>query len=239
MENYVARNWFTCVYEPRPGVQKGCHETYHFDDVAIQRHSFSKDFKGANKHDLVSAIESAVAVLKDKAAPVPFSIKDKKEALLMLAHLLGDLHQPLHVGSVYLDAGGARVDPDKSADIDPDTDTIGGNAITDQGINLHTEWDAIPVDLGESADGDMLREALTVTTSAELIENWPAVWAGETVALADSVFYPATFAQDRPKHWIVTFKDRQSYLRNQDVTKRRQLARGGARLAQILNEVWP
>jgi hypothetical protein len=220
-------------------VVKGCHETYHFDDVAIQRRSFSPDFKGTNNHDLVSATGAAIAVLEDKPPPAPFSIKDKKAALLMLAHFVGDLHQPLHVGSVYLDASGARVDPDKSGAIDPDTENAGGNFVSDQGINLHTEWDAIPVDLGESAEGDMIREAMTVTKSAEPIENWPAVWAGETLALADAVFYPATFVQDRPRHWVATFQDRQSYLRNQDVTKRRQLAKGGARLAQILNEVWP
>ncbi|WP_409362753.1 S1/P1 nuclease [Bradyrhizobium sp. CIR18] len=33
-------------------------------------------------------------------------MKDKKEALFVLSHLVGDLHQPLHVGAVYLDSAG-------------------------------------------------------------------------------------------------------------------------------------
>src|SRR6202035_4149196 len=57
-------------------------------------------------------IGAAIAVLRDKPAPPPFSILDKKEALLMLTHFVGDLHQPLHVASAYLDADGRFVDPD-------------------------------------------------------------------------------------------------------------------------------
>jgi hypothetical protein len=42
-------------------------------------------------------------VLKGGAAPAPFSLKDQREALLLLTHYVGDLHQPLHVGAIYLD----------------------------------------------------------------------------------------------------------------------------------------
>src|SRR5262249_3539808 len=152
MEDYARRNWDTCSYAP-DGVQRGCHNTFHFDDVAIQRNYFDRNEMGTNSHDLVAAIGAAIAVLSGKPIPppFPFGIMDKKEALLLLAHLLGDLHQPLHVGAVYLDAEGRLVDPDTAHSIDPATDTIGGNAIQDQNLSLHTEWDAIPYDIGESA----------------------------------------------------------------------------------------
>jgi len=109
--DYAKRNWSTCSYTP-DGFERGCHNTFHFDDIAIQRSRFDRNFLGQNEHDLVAAIGAAIAVLTDKPAPppFPFSIKDKKEALLILAHLIGDLHQPLHVGSVYLDAKGKPVD---------------------------------------------------------------------------------------------------------------------------------
>ena len=144
MVDYVARNWSTCSYTP-DGFERGCHNTFHFDDVAIQRSTFDRNNQGTNPHDLVAAIGAAIAVLSGKPIPppFPFSIKDKKEALLLLAHLVGDLHQPLHVGSVYLDTNGKLVDPDIAHKVDPDTETIGGNAIQDgiaipvQTINLH------------------------------------------------------------------------------------------------------
>jgi hypothetical protein len=135
MEDYVKRNWFDCRY-PAQGTDRGCHNTYHFDDVAVQRDRFDKNFQGTNDHDIVAAINAAIAVLRDRPAPPPFSIADKKEALFLLAHLLGDLHQPLHVAAVYLDRNGTPVDPDANHTIDPGTDTAGGNNITDNVLTL-------------------------------------------------------------------------------------------------------
>ena len=43
--------------------------------------------------------------------PQPFSFETKQEALRVLAHLVGDVHQPLHVGAIYLDAPGNAVNP--------------------------------------------------------------------------------------------------------------------------------
>src|SRR5262249_33951755 len=39
IEDYVARNFLQCSYAPR-GKEEGCHNTYHFDDVAFQRDRF-------------------------------------------------------------------------------------------------------------------------------------------------------------------------------------------------------
>jgi hypothetical protein len=39
--------------------------------------------------------------------------------------------------------------------------------------------------------------------------------------------------------WAVVFTDHAAYLRSMDAIKRRQLAKGGARLAEILNAIWP
>ena len=179
---------------------------------------------------------------KPMAAPFPFSIKDKKEALFMLAHFLGDLHQPLHVGSVYLDAKGKLVDPDNAHAVDPATATIGGNAIQDQNVNLHHEWDDIPTDIGEAATREMLSDARGVPASQGRIEDWPAAWASDTILVSHDAFTGLTFEliQTQPGNtWSVAFDDHLSYLRSQDAIKRKQLAKGGARLAEILNAIWP
>ena len=39
--------------------------------------------------------------------------------------------------------------------------------------------------------------------------------------------------------WTVAFDDHTTYLRSQDEIKRKQLAKGGARLAELLNAIWP
>ena len=189
-------------------------------------------------------IGAAVAVLSDKpvAPPFPFSIKDKKEALLMLAHFLGDLHQPLHVGSVYLDSSGRRVDPDIAHAVDPATATSGGNAIQDQNINLHHEWDDIPTDIGEAATSELLSNAREVSASQGRIEDWPAAWASDSIIVAYEAFRGLTFKliQTEPGNtWSVAFDDHVAYRRAQEAIKRKQLAKGGARLAAILNAIWP
>ena len=243
--DYAARNWFTCSYKP-DGFERGCHNTFHFEDIAVQRNNFDRSFQGTNDHDAVAAISAAIAVLTDKPAPPPFSIKDKKEALFMLAHFMGDLHQPLHVGSVYLDANGNLVDPDVAHQIDPATETIGGNAIQDQNVNLHHEWDDIPTDIGEAATRELLADASALPASQGPIESWPVAWASDTILVSHDAFAGLNFrlTETHPGNppsntWTVLFEDHVAYLRWQDAIKRKQLAKGGARLAEILNAIWP
>jgi S1/P1 Nuclease len=243
MVDYAKRNWDTCSYTP-DGFERGCHNTFHFDDIAVQRNGFDRNFQGQNSHDLVAAIGAAIAVLSDKpmAPPFPFSIKDKKEALLLLAHFIGDLHQPLHVGAVYLDANGKRVDPDTAHQIDPATETIGGNAIQDQNLSLHHEWDDIPTDIGEAATSELLWDAKSVPASQGRIEDWPAAWASDSILVAHDAFAGLTFKLTPPPaklKWTVAFDDHVTYLRSMDAIKRKQLAKGGARLAALLNAIWP
>jgi hypothetical protein len=246
MVDYVTRNWSTCLYKPdgpdKP--ERGCHNTFHFDDVAIQRSGFDRAFQGTNAHDLVAAIGAALAVLADKPVPLSFafSIKNKREALFLLAHFIGDLHQPLHVGAVYLDADGKLVDPDLAHMIDPATETIGGNAIQDQNISLHHEWDDIPTDIGEATTTELLSAARLVPPSQGRIEDWPVNWASDSILVARDAFAALSFQRTEPPpkvKWTVSFDDHTAYLWLMDLIKRRQLAKGGARLAELLNAIWP
>ena len=243
--DYAKRNWITCSYKP-DGVERGCHNTFHYEDVPIQRDGFDRKLHplGTEDHDLVAAIGAAVAVLSDKPIPPPFlfSIKDKKEALLLLAHLVGDLHQPLHVGAVYLDADGKQVDPETASSIDPATETNGGNAIQDQNLNLHHEWDDIPTDIGEASTEELREAAKMIPSTQGPPEDWPAIWASESVLVAREAFKDLVFKRTEPPprvQWTVAFSGHMAYLHSMDTIKRAQLAKGGARLAEILNAIWP
>jgi hypothetical protein len=103
MVAYVQRNWDGC--HPQPD-QEACHKQYHYADVAIERGAYARTEVGTSDHDIVSAINAAVAVLRGRAPPPPLAIVGRQEALRVLAHLVGDIHQPLHVGAIYLDAAG-------------------------------------------------------------------------------------------------------------------------------------
>ena len=240
MIDFVSRNATQC--DPG-GRETACHKKYHYTDVAIQRDHYDRAFIGTSDHDVVSALDAAIDVLRGRPAPAPFSLRDRREALLLLAHLLGDVHQPLHVGALYLDADGEPLDPDvQAAALDPKADTRGGNLIADGRSNLHADWDAVAAHLQpQRIDRRMLTEARSIAASSHDPGRWPAAWASETLRVSRAAFAGLAFQRDaaKPGQWSVQFPDRDAYFRRKDAIQARQLIRAGARLAQLLNAVWP
>ena len=105
MGQNVKRNFVQCSYLVHRkdngrefDEEMGCHNTYHFDDIAILR--------------IISTATSRapmITTLSQRSMPLPFcliahpaalKIATKAEVIFLLAHLIGDLHQPLHVGAV-------------------------------------------------------------------------------------------------------------------------------------------
>ena len=240
MNSYVSRNWNNC---DAAGRVTACHKTYHFADVAIQHDRYDRAFTGTSDHDVVSALNAAIGVLRGHPAPAPFSVNDKKEALLLLAHLVGDVHQPMHVSAIYLDAHDHATDPDAGATpFDPTTSTRGGNSIIDGSTNLHAEWDAVPAPLQPNRiRGTTLVAARRVAPNPNEMSTWPTAWAAETVLASRLTFEGLSFQRDavKPGQWTVQFDDRAGYLKRKDELQTRQLIKAGARLAQLLNALWP
>jgi len=239
MRDYVRRNW-NCAPE---GPASACHKRYHFTDVAIQRDRYDRQFAGTADTDIVGAMRAAIGVLQGRASPAPIDIRDEREALMLLAHLVGDVHQPLHVAAVYLDARGRRVDPDAAPSTSiARTRTRGGNSIVAGTTDLHTEWDQLASPLAPAAiNAAMLTEARAVGRTAGRPSAWPEAWAGETVRDAHKAFDGIVFTgvASQPGRWMASFDDSAAYHRMKREIQRRQLVRAGARLAQLLNSLWP
>lgn len=253
MIDFVRRNDANCTRLP---TEESCHRQYHYADIAIQRDAYAPAFVGARDDDIVAATTAAIRVLSGDPAPAPFSIRDRREALLLLAHDVGDLHQPLHVGAIYLAADGTRVDPDRGP-YHPATSTRGGNAIltvdADTQIpcsNLHATWDALPVRLTEDHLGAArLAQARAVPRTPGDPADWPARWGGGTVLAARAAFAGLQFearsnarlgARAGPHsdaEWTVELPER--YGARMTAIKKRQLTLAGARLAQVLQAIWP
>ena len=228
-----------------------CHLNHHFTDISIAHDRYDRAFTGSSAHDIVSALNAAIAVLRGQRgqpAPPPFSFRDPTQALLLLVHLVGDLHQPLHVGAIYLDADGQPFDPDARPERDSTAHppgqghTQGGNLLDTGARNLHAEWDAMPASLGSRPpNADLLAAARHVAITPGDVGVWPTAWASETLAVARTAFAGLSFHPDpaRPGHWQVRFADRAAYERHKDEIQILQLTRAGARLAQVLNALWP
>lgn len=240
MEDYVRRNASAC----HPGAgEEVCHKQYHYTDVAIEHNTYDRADVGTSDHDVVSAINATIAKLKGHSVPAPFSLTTRKEALRVLAHFVGDVHQPLHVGAIYLDATGHEVNPD-SGTFDPATKTRGGNLlIHGRNSKLHGEWDSIPVSLTAShflTTGVAQAKLVPVTTGP--VSGWAASWASESVAVSRAAYAGLSFGAEKyagtqKAKWPVS--EPADYAANRSALQRQQLVRAGARLAQLLKTVWP
>jgi len=239
--DYASRNWTNCQYS---GHSTKCNLSYHFADVNVREHSdYQPDYFGTEPYDVVHAIEAAMAVLKCKTgetctAPAPFNIADKREALFLLAHFMGDVHQPLHVGAAYLDQNGAETG-------DSGQSTVGGNILLlspgNKGNNLHHSWDQIPDSLGTSPSKDAISSACKIAPLPNPTPEPPEKWAGESVQAAANAYSNITFAPDPTisGDWDIQFANKSAYSAARRSMQVQRLVSGGARLAILLNSVWP
>jgi hypothetical protein len=255
MEAYAQRNWTNCSSEDgKPPTQ--CHKQFHYTDVAVQHSTYDRAWAGTSHEDVVAAIQAAIGVLQNgPPAAAPFSIKDKKEALLMLAHFVGDLHQPLHVGAAYLQDDGSLVNPDDPATpLSDDMQTRGGNKLEIGQSNLHSDWDEIPTNITlnglKTGPGQKRRQALMAAaraldvpgpTAGEPLQ-WPVAWASDTVLSSHAAFQGLRFSRKgvlKAGDWVVQFNDHTGYEQAQNSVQQQQLVKAAAHMAQLLKAIWP
>jgi len=235
MEAFVRRNTGNC--DAPPGSEP-CHKQYHYTDVAIQRTAYARGLVGTSDHDIVAAISASIAVLQDQDCPPPFRIASKKEALRILAHYIGDIHQPMHVASVYLDPAGKLVDPDAGR-FDPQTETRGANDLLAGAKNLHALWDSMASSAAQSPPAAaVLTQARALAGTGGDVSGWSTAWATESLALGTRAFEGITYsAEDGSHHYKIVLPAGYSSFRTR--AQRDQVTKAGARLAQVLTAIWP
>lgn len=140
------------------------------------------------------------------------------EALSFLVHLMGDLHQPLHVGGT--DLGGNQV---------------AINWMDRWTTNLHSIWDDEMVDF-ERLDYTEYARFLDRASKADA-SRWQT---GDTISYADEAIamrtklYVFPEYSDNPAIHKVSYK----YIGAQRDRMREQLLKGGLRLAGVLNAIF-
>jgi hypothetical protein len=163
----------------------------------------------ATGNNLYAQTQAMIKKLKD-----PASTKEERVfALTFLIHMLGDMHQPLHIGR----------DEDQ-----------GGNKVQvnwfDRPTNLHRVWDEHLIDFQQLSYTEYT-QALDTASAVEVRKYQSGSigdWMYESNQLADKV-YSLTHAGDklsyRYNYWFVA-----------DLNS--QLLKGGLRLAAILNGIY-
>lgn len=159
--------------------------------------------------DLITGINYCVKVLKDENS----TTEDKRFYLKMLVHLVGDLHQPMHVGR---------------------PEDKGGNTIQVQwhgkGSNLHrvwdedliNKWDMSYVELADNAK-HLSKEQILFIQKGDVLD-----WMRDTHQLTKKV-YASVKSGDKLRY---------KYSYDYFPIVREQLQKGGIRLAKLLNDIF-
>jgi hypothetical protein len=174
--------------------------------------------------DALDALDRFTRTLKDPNA----SLADKQLALRFVVHLVGDLHQPLHVGKCC-DKGGndAKV-------------TWFGKP-----TSLHAVWDSQLVDEEQYSFTELAAKLERHTSDADVIAWWdinPRDWISESAQYRDTL-YPT--AADKPrapadkKSKAPAVPDLSySYVYRFTPLMEQRLSQAGVRLAAYLNAIY-
>jgi len=235
---------------PRFRLAHPAHETYHYTNVPFQKDRYDPALPGAHFTDIVQMTRECIRVLRGSSQAFT-----RREALRLLAHFAGDIHQPLHVGNAFVSAEGPLrfVVPEGPVRW---RSSLGGNALRygpDGNFNLHSYWDSHAVNL-------VMRKEDPAAYAARLVkelgapaswrtpgdpEGWPEAWATEALPLAREAYegisvmeYLTPQAGGRTGHrWRIAQPAVYDALARQRVPV--QLAKGGYRLAATLQAIWP
>lgn len=231
------------------------HHKYHFCDIPFQEKAYRDGGTGTSPEDIVHIMQLCIEILRDPKshAADPRHITPRV-ALLLLAHLSGDIHQPLHVGTSYVDKQDHFVDPDQGGKGQEDA---GANFFKlNASITLHGYWDTMTVKHARTKAG---AQDFTTYLIAQhppragwktlgAVTTWPKKWATDTLSLSTQCYKGITLSERQTipadnKHpaphdeWKVTlppgYDERASRIVETELTK------GGYRLAELLKAIWP
>ena len=180
-------------------------KTWHYRN--IDTHENYDNAKRNPKGDVISAAREQIAILADSIS----SRSQKQLALKILIHIVGDMHQPMHMGHAT-DLGGNRT---KIRFFNRDT-------------NLHSVWDSSIAESGHKWSYSEWQEQidrLPKSAEAAVITGSIDDWAKQTMKAASVVYertHPGSnLSYNEVAYWTPLIET--------------QLLNGGLRLAHILN----
>jgi hypothetical protein len=226
---------------------------WHYVDLPLDTAAYTNKTVGSRPNDIVHTIRRCVTVLEAKT--VSPSEMTRTQALRWLVHLLGDLHQPLHVGSGYYrfdDHRQARLitDPHQAAGKEDDH---GGNLLFYEAEEeLHAFWDhrlVAAVAKGRAYQElavDLLKHGRQPAWDGSgSYHRWVDQWAIEAVregkaAYERLAFGAGEFGGPHDELQKITITLAPGYEEDEAPFVEHQLAKAGYRLAALLNAIrWP
>jgi hypothetical protein len=223
---------------------------WHFVDLPLGTNAYREFPAFTSVNDIVHAIKRCIAVLEN--AENRSDDFTKLQALRLLVHFVGDIHQPLHCGTGVYDLSDLNhpvliTDPRLCKGKPNDR---GGNDLyfgTNPNQELHALWDdSLVFAIRNSADyrslAGWLKSAQSVNPRTGDYHNWAEQWAIDSVQQARRAyrkieFDAATIVGQRLR---ITVQLPTGYIDENRSLAATQLATAGLHLAQLLNGLaWP
>lgn len=183
-------------------------KTWHYKNIDPE---YSFESAPLNpKGDVVKAVKENITKLKDSSSTIP----EQKLALKMLIHLMGDMHQPMHLGRCK-DLGGNKVNV----------------KFFNRDANLHSVWDSNILEGGHKWSYSEWADQIDRINDTQLYEYTSGDitdWAKETYGIACEIY------DTTPEGTNISY----DYIAGWTPTIELQLLRGGIRLAYILNSIF-
>lgn len=237
---------------------------WHFDDLPLGCTSYDTCTGFTPDDDIVHIINACIRTLQGQ--PDPNHPLTRRNALRLLVHLVGDVHQPLHVGSGYINEDG----PNHTIVIVRDPSAISASTPKDRGANLliidghkknlHSFWDGDLVHLLMTAshkqNANTLARLLKTSVAPKpewdasgSIDTWAAQWATDALHVSGDHAYKSVRivgkrAVTSTNHGVTTTKTVYDIRRASNYNTvnvpvvREQLAKGGFRLAKLLDAIF-
>jgi S1/P1 nuclease len=225
---------------------------WHFVNLPLGATSYEQVRNFTTPDDVIHAISRCIDVL-ESPTPDPGAFT-KVQALRLLVHFVGDIHQPLHCGIGFYsfsETSPPQLITTPADAVDKPSDR-GGNLLfygpnaTEQ---LHALWDRVLVEgVDESPDYSVLAAFLAKSyVPKEIVKtpgdyhNWAEIWAIESVQVAAIVYQGIRFETaefDAGQHLArIDITLPTNYLERNKGYAAQQLARAGVRLAQLLDSI--
>ena len=202
---YVANRLDNASHTPEYAYTK----TWHYVNVEPSEGSYAESQREP-KGDVVTAVNAIVERLKSGE----LTKEEERAELMMLIHLVGDMHCPMHAGHKS-DRGGNGTQ----------VKYFGKNK------NLHSVWDSEIVESAHRWSYSEWQQNIDRANKKQqkmLTQGTPNDWIEETVLLAHDIYERSTIGGNLSYDYVAYYAP----------VIEQQLLKGGLRLAKLLEEIY-
>lgn len=213
LDNYPMAYWSVWADNIKSDTTDRWKHTYiwHYVNIPgnLSRNEMEQAVNKVKQANVYSEIPRLCDIIKNRDS----STNEKREALYFLIHLVGDLHQPMHIGR---------------------EDDLGGNKITvywfGKPTNIHAVWDSNIVEHEKYSytEYSEILNKLSKKEKKEVQSGTLVDWLFDTYQITNEIYSSIENEEKLSYNYPYKYKTRMEL----------QLQRAGLRLAMILNQLF-